>query len=185
MKTSLFRLWRILRWLLVIVSVSTLAYVFSIGPASGWVARTITATPVSASTAATYDQRLDFFYRFYSPVLYMRERLLFQGPGWVETMFEQYEAHFHPRPCVVDGRRVFTAMLPVIAVDGKSGIQYARQLGESLGCPLGWRTQAYYLPRTQRILIVVDPANNQDWVQALFSGGCNLSVTGYADLTWQ
>ena len=158
-------------------------YVLSIGPVSAWVARTVSGGSVSAANAATYDTRLHAFHRFYAPLSSFRMWLRFRVSCEAEAVFQYYEALFHRSRQLADGRRVFTTWLPASELaPGESGIQFTRRQCESVSAPLGPRTEAYYLPRTQRLLVVLAPEDDNDMIPLVLDAAIEDSSTWFTDL---
>jgi hypothetical protein len=183
MKTSKPRWFRAIRPLVVSALSIALLYVLSIGPVSAWVARTISSGSVSAASAATYDSRLHAFYRFYAPLSSFRMWLRFRFSGEAEAPFQYYEALFHRSRPLPDGRRVFTTWLPASALaPGESGIQFARRQCDSVSAPLSPRTEAFYLPSTQRLLVVLAPEDDHDLIPLVLDAALEDSSTWFADL---
>lgn len=182
-KTTKPRWFRAIRLLVVSALSIALLYVLSIGPVSAWVARTISSGSVSATSAATYDSRLHNFYRFYAPLSSFRMWLRFRVSGEAEIPFQCYEALFHRSRQLSDGRRVFTTWLPASELaPGESGIQFAHRQCDSVSATLSPRTEAYYLPRTQRLLVVLAPEDDHDMIPLVLDAALEDSATGFADL---
>ena len=99
------RLLRGVAWLVLTVFALVALYVLSIGPASAWVANTISGHTLDQNRVATYDSRLKWFYGFYQPVTDLRV-WLFWHCHQAEWRFEDYQRLFHRPSRLADGRRV-------------------------------------------------------------------------------
>jgi hypothetical protein len=160
-----------------------LLYVLSIGPASAWVANTISGHTLDRTRLATYDSRLSWFYRFYLPVFHLRIWIRFRISGEAEASFQYYEQLFHRPSRLADGRRVFTAWRPDETSLSHQAAQTALQEAKDMAAPtpIHPKTEVYALPRTRRLLVALAPEDEQGG-QIYFDFSTHDGATGYADL---
>lgn len=131
-------------------------YVLSYGPATVWVASTVSGQNFSQLNPALYDARLHTFERIYSPLYWIRERLFWSISLKPERLFLNYVRFFERPFRLADGRKVFTIMdYPPL----QAGETTAHYISSSLGIgdlfvPKSG-TQLFKLPQSHRILVVL------------------------------
>lgn len=177
------RIFRILRRLTFGLLVFGLLYVLSIGPASAWVANTVSGRSLSELNPSLYDQRLSRFYRFYSPLLYFRMWLRFRVSGEAEAVFAYYESIFHRPRRLADGRKVFTSWDPATAKSQAAAETHLKELQGiyQSDIPIPAETLVFALPRSGRLLYVLSPENERHSEHALHESTED-SATWFADL---
>jgi hypothetical protein len=174
------RPYRSFLWFLVAILALAVVYVLSIGPATAWVRSAVSGAQSPKSAASTYDRRLYAYYRVYSPFFRIRIWTWYRVTHLFEDHFWRYEGLFARPRRLADGREVFSTIgLPVIP--GETTCEYVHRLFGSPEHTPKPGTEVYALPRCRRVLVVLDP-NEDDMVRVVLEAAIEHSAASYAEL---
>jgi hypothetical protein len=175
---STIRLLRIVRHVILAVAVVVALYVLSIGPATYWVVSAVSGQQSAQAAAPIYDRRLSIYLRLYSPFFAARIWTWYRVTHFFEDHFWRYEQLFARPRRLADGREVFSTIgEPVIP--GEPTSDYVQRLFGSAEPAPKRGTEVHALPRTGRVLVVLDP-NEADMVHIVLDAAIEHSVAPYA-----